>query len=286
MRERVQKLLASQGYGSRREIERWIRAGRLIINGAPAVLGTLVDPTDRISLDGRPLHLNRPAAGPEVCIMYHRATGESLDPEADPPARLFAALPKRAGRRWIFVSPMNPPDSGLELLTTDGDLASALMRRASTLGARFAVRVRGEILPQQQAQISAGHLDDGTELGVVTVEAVGGEGSNRWYEIALASPRATSVRRLCSLAGLEVSRSMRILYGPLALDPELARGRQRELTPGEVAGLRVAAGIEVDAPVAAPVSSPARRKASRNAGRAIAVLRQASRRKTGDKKVR
>jgi 23S rRNA pseudouridine2605 synthase len=286
MRERVQKLLASQGYGSRREIERWIRAGRLVINGSPAVLGTLVDPTDRISLDGRPLHLNRPAAGPEVCIMYHRATGESLDPDADPPARLFASLPKRAGRRWIFVSPMNPPDSGLELLTTDGDLASALMRRASTLGARFAVRVRGEISPEQLAQISAGHLDDGTELGAVSVAAAGGEGSNRWYEIALASPRATSVRRLCSLAGLEVSRSMRILYGPLALDPELPRGRHRELTPSEVASLRAAAGLEAAAPAPAPLASKARRKSSRDAGRAIAGLRKAGQRKTSSKKVR
>ncbi len=266
MRERVQKLLASQGYGSRREIERWIRAGRLVINGALAVLGTLVDPADRISLDGRPLHLNRPAAGTEVCIMYHRATGESLDPDADPPARLFASLPKRAGRRWIFVSPMNPPDSGLELLTSDGDLASALMRRASTLGARFAVRVRGEISPEQLAQISAGHLDDGTELGLVTVEAAGGEGTNRWYEIALASPRATSVRRLCSLAGLEVSRSMRILYGPLALDPELPRGRHRELETNEVQSLRVAAGLAA-APVAAPpAASRSRRKTPQKIG--------------------
>jgi 23S rRNA pseudouridine2605 synthase len=94
------------------------------------------------------------------------------------------------------------------------------------------------------------------------------------------------VRRLCSLAGLEVSRSMRILYGPLGLDPELPRGRHRELTPSEVASLRVAAGLEAAAPALAPATSQARRKSSREAGRAIAGLRKAGQRKSSSKKVR
>jgi 23S rRNA pseudouridine2605 synthase len=260
MRERVQKLLAREGYGSRREIERWVRAGRLAINGEIAGLGALVGPADRVELDGRPLRTHRPEAGPARSIMYHRATGESLEPDADPPARLFAELPKRAGRRWIFLSPMHPSDSGLELLTTDGALASALMRRASTLGGRFAVRVRGEATAEQLAQISAGRLDDGTELGAVTVEAGGGEAANRWYEIAIRSPRATAARRLFTLAGLEVNRLIRVAYGPISLDPALSRGRHRELAPAELEGLYASAGLQAPASAAAEARKPRLRR--------------------------
>jgi 23S rRNA pseudouridine2605 synthase len=244
MRERVQKLLAREGYGSRREVERWIRAGRLAINGETALLGTLVGPADRVELDGRALRTHRPVTGPDRCIMYHRPAGESLAPDADSPSQLFTALPKRAGRRWIFLSPMQPSDSGLELVTTDGALASALMRRASSLGARFAVRVHGEATPEQLTQIAAGRLDDGTELGGITVEAGGGEAANRWYEIALRSPRATAVRRLFTLAGLEVSRLIRVGYGPIAMDSGLARGRHRELEGSELDSLYAAADLK------------------------------------------
>jgi 23S rRNA pseudouridine2605 synthase len=243
MRERVQKLLAREGHGSRREIERWIRAGRLIINGETAELGALIGPADRVELDGRALRINRPVEGPGRCVIYHRPVGESFDPDADPPPKLFAALSKRAGRRWILVSPMPPSDSGLELVTTDGALASALMRRATTLGARFAVRVRGAATPEQLAGIAAGRLDDGTEVGPVIVAAAGGEAANRWYEVALKSPRSTAVRRLFTLAGLEVSRLMRVAYGPVAMDSGLARGRHRELEASELQTLYGAADL-------------------------------------------
>jgi len=263
MRERVQKMLAREGYGSRREIERWIRAGRLAINGETAVLGALVGSADRVELDGRPLRTHRPVTGPDRCIMYNRPPGENLEPDAEPPSQLFAALPKRAGRRWIFLSPMHPSDSGLELLTTDGALASALMRRASTLGARFAVRVRGGASLEQLAQISAGRLDDGSELGSVTVEAGGGEAANRWYEVFLPTPRATAARRLFTLAGLEVSRLIRVAYGPIALDSDLTRGRHRELNAGELKTLYAAADIEPPQPAASGQGKSAQRPAPR-----------------------
>ena len=264
MRERVQKLLAREGYGSRREIERWIRAGRLAINGQIAALGALVGPDDRVALDGRPLHVHRPESGAVRSVMYHRPAGESLEHDADTPSPLFAVLPKRGGRRWIVVSLMHPSDSGLELLTSDGALASALMRRAGTLGARFAVRVRGEASPEQLQTIGLGRLDDGSELGEVAIEPSGGSGANRWYEITLKSTRATAVRRLLTLAGLEVSRLMRIGYGPLALDPGLARGRHRELEPAERDALYAAAGLEPPSQSQASDSRP-RRTSTRTA---------------------
>jgi 23S rRNA pseudouridine2605 synthase len=255
MRERVQKLLAREGYGSRREVERWVRAGRLLINGTVAELGALVGPADKVELDGRPLRMHRPAEGPGRCVMYHRAAGESLDPDADPPAKIFSELPKRAGRRWIFLNPMHASDSGLELLTTDGALASALMRRASTLGGKFAVRVRGEATPTQLAQIAIGALDDGTSVGPAKVEAGGGESANRWYEVEARSPRATAVRRLFTLAGLDVNRLMRVAYGPVALDSALSRGRHRELSAAELALLYGSAGMERPVAETAPRAS-------------------------------
>ncbi len=263
MRERVQKLLAREGHGSRREIERWVRAGRLAINGQVAELGALVGPADKIELDGRPLRTHRPVSGPDRCIMYHRPAGESLEPDADPPAKIFTDLPKRSGRRWIFLNPMHPSDSGLELLTTDGALASALMRRATTLGGRFAVRVRGEATENQLAQIAAGELDDGTSLGATTVEPGGGEAANRWYEISVRGPRATAVRRLFTLAGLDVNRLIRVAYGPVALDSKLSRGQHRELEAAELAALYAAADLK--SPGAAPPvqGGPARRSAVR-----------------------
>jgi len=263
MRERVQKLLAREGYGSRREVERWVRAGRLLINGVVAELGALVGPADKLELDGRPLRTHRPVEGPARCVMYHRAAGESLEADAEPPAKIFSELPKRAGRRWIFLNPMHPSDSGLELLTTDGALASALMRRASTLGGKFALRVRGEATATQLAQIAVGALDDGTNVGPAKVEAGGGESANRWYEVEARSPRATAVRRLFTLAGLEVNRLMRVAYGPIALDSALTRGRHRELTAAERAllyGLAELAVPEADAVPRLASGKPSSRK--------------------------
>ena len=254
MRERVQKLLAREGYGSRREVERWVRAGRLLVNGVVAELGALVGPADKLELDGRLLRTHRPVEGPARCVMYHRAVGESLEPGADPPAKIFGELPKRAGRRWISLNPMHASDSGLELLTTDGALASALMRRASTFGGKFALRVRGEATLTQLTQIALGALDDGTSVGPVKVEAGGGESANRWYEVEARSPRATAVRRLFTLAGLEVNRLMRVAYGPIALDSSLSRGRHRELNAAEQALLYGAADLPPPGAEAAPAS--------------------------------
>jgi 23S rRNA pseudouridine2605 synthase len=194
--------------------------------------------------------------------MYHRATGESLEPDADPPAKIFSELPKRAGRRWIFLNPMHPSDSGLELMTTDGALASALMRRASTLGGKFALRVRGEATLTQLAQIAVGALDDGTNVGPAKVEAGGGESANRWYEVEARSPRATAVRRLFTLAGLDVNRLMRVAYGPIALDSALSRGRHRELTAAELALLYASADIPLPG-AKAPARPASRRPANR-----------------------
>ena len=135
--ERLQKLLSRAGLGSRREAEDWIRAGRLTVNGVTATLGTRATSADQLRLDGRVVHA-RPAAGSAHVFLCHRSPGETLE-------AAIARLPRRAGKRFIAVSPMPRVDGGLELVTSDGALALTLQRRVHTLVSEFGVRVRGEL---------------------------------------------------------------------------------------------------------------------------------------------
>lgn len=245
MSERVQKVLARAGVGSRREVEEWIRAGRLAINGIPAVLGAQLRPRDKVTLDGRPVRLRAPDSATRV-ILYHRTPGQALTPEeAGGAGQLFDKLPKRAGRRWVPVSPLPPNDGGLELLTSDGDLAQALMRRLAQLPVEFAVRVRGELSVELMERLRSGLLDDGTTLAIETLTAAGGEGANRWYTIVTRGARARDLHRLFKEAGIELSRLMRVRLGPVAMDRSLARERSRSLDPRETAELYAVAGVEL-----------------------------------------
>lgn len=256
MSERIQKVLARAGVGSRRQVEAWIREGRLAINGAPAVLGAQIGPRDRITLDDRPLRLRQPDSDTRVVIYHRGARRAPATPESrgevradraegtDDPFDLHSRLPKRAGRRWIPVSPLPPNDSGLELLTSDGELAQALMRKFSSLEVEFALRVRGEPRPEQLEHLQSGTLDDGTAVRVETVEPAGGEGLNRWLKLVTRGGRARDVHRLCAVAGIELSRLIRVGLGPLRMDRSLARERLRPLGPAEMTALYRLAGVE------------------------------------------
>lgn len=245
MRERIQKVLARAGVGSRREVEEWIRAGRLAINGIPAALGAHLGPRDKVTLDGRPVRMRAPESATRV-IVYHRTPGQALTPgEAGAAGQLFDKLPKRAGRRWVPVSPLPPNDGGLELLTSDGDLAQALMRKLAQLRIEFAVRVRGELTVEQLERLRRGETGEGDALEVVSIEAAGGEGANRWYTLATLGGRARDVHRLFNEAGLELSRLMRVRLGPVTMDRSLARERSRPLDHAETAELYASAGLEL-----------------------------------------
>jgi 23S rRNA pseudouridine2605 synthase len=245
MSERVQKVLARAGVGSRREVEEWIRTGRLAINGIPAVLGAQLRPRDKVTLDGRPVRLRAPDSATRV-ILYHRTPGQALTPEESGSAgQLFDKLPKRAGRRWVPVSPLPPNDGGLELLTSDGDLAQALMRRLAQLPVEFAVRVRGELNDEQLARLRTGLLEDGESIEIDTLTPAGGEGANRWYTVVTRGGRARDLHRLFKETGLELSRLMRVRLGPVAMDRSLARERSRSLDPRETAELYALAGVEL-----------------------------------------
>jgi 23S rRNA pseudouridine2605 synthase len=239
--ERLQKMLARAGLASRREAEGWIRAGRLTVNGVPATLGMRVGAHDQVHLDGRLVRAQKAHTEARVYIC-HRSPGEPLQtpegaaPEGEAPALrpgLLERLPRRAGRRFMTVSPMPRVDGGLELVTSDGGLALTLQRGVRRLSSEFSVRVRGELSEAQLAGIAAGILDSGETLAVERCEAAGGEGANRWYTLVARGASGKDVRQLFERGGALVSRVMRTHLGPLTLERSLGRGRMRELTEEE-----------------------------------------------------
>lgn len=245
--ERLQKLLARAGLASRREAEAWIRAGRLTINGATATLGARAGARDQVRLDGR---LVRTPASPAAARAFacHRSPGEPLrGPTGEAPGgagvarpALFERLPRRAGRRFIAVSPMPRVDGGLELVSADGALALRLQRAVHALSSEFSVRVRGELTAVQLEAIRGGALDAGAPLQVERCEAAGGEGSNRWYALAVRGASGKEVRQLFERAAALVSRVLRTRLGPVTLERTLARGQFRELTAAELTALLAA----------------------------------------------
>ena len=229
--ERLQKVLARAGLASRREVEQWIRAGRITINGTVAVLGARVAAGDELRLDGRPVRTRAEAEA--RAFLCHRSPGESLSD----PAGMAGRLPRRLARRLIAVSPMPRPDGGLELLAGDGELAAQLQRRVHALTSEFGVRVRGELSEPQLRGILGGELDSGAHLMVERCAAAGGEGANRWYQLAIRGASGREVRQLLERQGAQVSRVLRTRLGSLALERSLARGRFRELSTDELRAL-------------------------------------------------
>jgi 23S rRNA pseudouridine2605 synthase len=249
--ERLQKVLSRAGLASRREAEDWIRAGRITINGQPAVLGSRVSHSDQIRLDSR-LIRQRETGGGATAFVVHRSPGESLT-QPNPGTQLEGAdgstapsstatpmierLPTRAGRRFITVSPMPRVDGGLELVTSDGELGVRLQRSVRNLVSQFSVRVLGELSPEQLENIMGGTLDSGETIEVVSCEPSGGEGANRWYTLVARGASGKEVRQLFERQGALLSRVQRTHLGPITMERGLGRGQFRELTPEELQGL-------------------------------------------------
>jgi 23S rRNA pseudouridine2605 synthase len=245
--ERLQKVLARAGLASRREVEDWIRAARITVNGKVAVLGERAGPADEVRLDGRIVR-QREADGGGSVFICHRSPGENLRQpvgddagetpgDTDTGAAMIERLPRRSGRRFIPVSPMPRIDGGLELVTSDGELAARLQRTVRRLSSEFSVRVMGELGPEQVARILQGTLDRGETLAVSRCEAAGGEGANRWYALEARGASGKDVRQLFERQGAMISRVLRTRLGSLALERTLARGRFRPLTVEELTSL-------------------------------------------------
>jgi 23S rRNA pseudouridine2605 synthase len=225
------------GVASRREAEDWIRAGRLTVNGEPAVLGTRVGRTDHLRLDGRLIHRHEVVAG--QVYLCHRSPGENLRTPDEPSEHqaLIERLPRRAGNRFITVSPMPRIDGGLELVTSDGGLAVQLQRTVHGLSSEFSVRVLGELEEPAVRAIMEGVLDRGERLQVESCGAGGGEAANRWYTIVARGGSGKDIRQLFERQGALVSRVLRTRLGTLTLDRHLSRGQFRPLTKEEIDAL-------------------------------------------------
>ncbi len=245
MAERLQKALAAAGFGSRREIERWIQLGRITVDGELATLGIRVEPDSRICLDGQPVPLyKRPDAHEH--LLYYKPAGQvtSRRDEAGR-ATVFDALRAPRRGRWIAVGRLDISTSGLLLLTTDGELAHRLMHPSYRIPRRYAVRLAGRPTPEQLRQLKQGVELDGELARFESIEPAGGQGRNVWYRVTLGRGRYREVRRLWEAVGLTVSRLIRIAFGPIALDESLRRGEQRPLRPAEVASLYRAVNLNM-----------------------------------------
>ncbi len=241
MRDRIQKVLAARGVGSRRQVEAWIAAGRITVNGKPAEPGQPVGERDDVRLDNRRLRLGRGAGLEHAGIAYHRPAQEGVRAGArgDAPSSI-ERLPKVGGQRWVPVSPLPPRDGGLEVFVTDGALAAALTKRAAKIPAAYSVRVRGSFEESGiEAELKAEAARMKGEIASVTV--TGGEASNRWLQVEVVGLRPRALREAFEAVGLEANRILRTHYGPIAMERALARGRSRARTEAELSLLRTAA---------------------------------------------
>ena len=226
--EKLQKVLARAGIGSRREMERWIEEGRVQLEGKTAKLGDRAVMGQVIKVDGR---IVDSAETEQVrCLLYHKPVGEVCS-RKDPEGRrtVFDSLPKLKSGRWIVIGRLDFNTSGLLLFTTDGELANALMHPSSMIEREYLVRVMGKVTPETIETLKKGVvLDDGPARFTDVVDG-GGEGINRWFYVVLMEGRNREVRRLWESQGLTVSRLKRVRYGNVFIPSKLKKGEWLEL---------------------------------------------------------
>lgn len=272
--EKLQKVLAQAGLGSRREMEEWIVAGRVSVNSEPATLGMRVVEGDLVKVDRQTIRVGERTHTTRV-LLYHKLEGEIVSRD-DPEKRssVFDKLPKLRGQKWIAIGRLDFNTSGLLIFTTSGELANRLMHPRFEVEREYAVRVQGKMSEAQLDLV----LKQGVELedGVVKFEMLedqGGEGFNHWYRVILKEGRNRVVRRTFDALSLPVSRLMRIRFGKISLPPRLKRGMTAELSVVEVSQVLDWVGLvteiaESDPIVAAPHQS-VRNKAERSGTRPV-----------------
>ncbi len=249
--EKLQKVMARMGLASRREIEAWITAGRVKVNGAVASLGVRVDLHDAIAVDGKVIRREEAAENVRRVIIYNKPEGEICtrdDPEGRP--TVFDRLPRPKDGRWINIGRLDINTTGLLMFTTDGELANRLMHPSFQMDREYAVRVRGEVDEEMIERLKAGvMLEDGPAKFTDIKVAPGGVGFNHWYHCVVMEGRNREVRRLWESQGLVVSRLKRVRFGPVFITSDLTMGRWREMSQREVDILSEEVGLK---PVALP----------------------------------
>lgn len=252
--ERLQKVLARAGLGSRRELENSIEAGRIRINGEVAGLGAKVSPGDRIDIDGKPVNVEGIFEPERRVIVYNKPEGEVTtrqDPEGRP--TVFDRLPRLKGQRWISVGRLDINTTGLLLFTTDGELANRLMHPSHQIDREYAVRVFGEVDEAMMQRLLDGVLLEDGMAHFSDLAPAGGSGLNHWFHVTLLEGRNREVRRLWESQGVKVSRLKRVRYGPILLPSSIKLGRWGELDQKAVDALSLQVGLE---PRAIPQKAP------------------------------
>ncbi|GAA3702313.1 23S rRNA pseudouridine(2605) synthase RluB [Oceanisphaera sediminis] len=244
MTEKLQKVLARAGKGSRREIETLISQGRVSVNGDVAHLGDRVTGKEQIRVDGHMVETQ--PEGEIICrvLAYHKPEGEvstRKDPEGRP--TVFDRLPKLQGSRWVAVGRLDVNTSGLLLFTTDGELANRLMHPRHEIDREYAVRVFGEVNEAMLQRLRKGVMLEDGMAKFDTIKYNGGEGMNHWFHVTLKEGRNREVRRLWESQEMQVSRLIRVRYGKIELPRNLPRGGWAEMPLDQVNYLRNEVGL-------------------------------------------
>ena len=238
--ERLQKVLSQAGLGSRREMEVWIKDGKVQLNGQLAKLGDVVEPTDKIKVRGKVI--TNPLRTPlrTRVLIYHKPVGE-IASKKDPKHQktVFDNLPMLKRGRWIQVGRLDINTSGLLIFTNDGTFANQLMHPKYQLEREYSVRVHGRVKPEMIKALQEGvELEDGKASFKSIVYQGGGEAANAWYNVVLTEGRNREVRRLWATQGIEVSRLIRVRYGTLQMPRFLGRGQNMELEASAVSAFK------------------------------------------------
>ncbi len=240
--QKLQKVLANLGLGSRRKMERWIEEGRVTVDGSVATLGDRVHARQALRLDGKPLEVD--AAEQVRVLLYHKPVREVCSRD-DPEGRktVFERLPKLKSGRWISVGRLDFNTSGVLLFTTDGALANALMHPSNAIEREYLVRVMGRVDEPMLERLKDGvELDDGPAR-FSDIQEGGGDGINRFFYVVLMEGRNREVRRLWESQGNTVSRLKRVRYGEVFLPSKLKKGQWLELPQRDVDVIYQMAGL-------------------------------------------
>ncbi|MFT4630328.1 MAG: 23S rRNA pseudouridine2605 synthase [Dinoroseobacter sp.] len=248
MSDKLQKLLAHAGLGSRREIETWISDGRISVNGKRAKLGDRAAADDRVLLDGKMLLLNEASDQTIKALIYHKPEGEICS-RKDPKGRptIFDNLPSIPGGRWVSVGRLDINTSGLLLLTNNGELANKLMHPSTGLEREYLVRIRGKASEETIKTLTGTGVmidDKPARFERVIGADMADEGTNHWYRVIIREGRYREVRRMWDEVGHTVSRLKRIRYGTIKLTRDVKRGQHSKIAPMQLEKMVVSLGIE------------------------------------------
>ena len=245
--ERIQKVLARSGAGSRRQIESWIEEGRVKVNGKPARIGDRITTRDKVKIDNRAIRLKDAAKLKTRVLAYYKPAGEVCS-RSDPNIKktVFDNLPRLGSGRWINIGRLDVNTIGLLLFTNNGELANSLMHPSQQVEREYAVRVLGEVAPSRlNAMLEGVKLEDGFARFTDIVDS-GGEGANHWYHVVIMEGRNREVRRLWESQGIQVSRLMRVRFGPYILPRSKRPGKYWELEEKDVRALCREVGMDMD----------------------------------------